>query len=781
MQTDRLLDSTAVTAPTITPASDGASRGANMSPEPTRARAAASGARNRLLIVSNRLPITVAEENGELGFHESMGGLVSGLSAYLESLKGSSFAKSDYVWIGWPGISVDEDKRDLLKEGASEFHAYPVFLTEEAMDKFYLGFCNSTVWPLFHYFPPYALFDRSYWQQYREVNQVYCDAIMQVLRPGDVVWVHDYHLMLLPKMLRQRSPDVPIGFFLHIPFPSFEIFCLLPAQWRAEILEGMLGADLVGFHTQDYTENFLRCALRVLGYEHNVGQMLVDGRLKRVETFPMGIDFDKFNRAARSSETNKLRNELAKTIRDSKVVLSIDRLDYTKGVINRLSGYELFLEQNPDWHGKVVLSMVVVPSRIGVDHYQQTKRSIDELVGKINGRFATVTWTPILYQYRFLPSAPLSALYTLSDVALVTPLRDGMNLVAKEYVASRPDQTGVLILSETAGAAKELAEAITIAPGYIEDIAAAIKEALEMPREEQTRRIRIMQTRLERYNVVRWAEDFIETLLSLQGAQAKFDFHYLLSDARERLVADFARARRRLLLLDYDGTLTPFVSVPTNARPSKELLQLLAQLIAPATDVVVISGRDRETVESWLGRLDLNLVAEHGAWLKPLGADWEMLKPLKNDWKPDLLPILEMYADRLPGSLVEEKQFSIVWHYRKADPELGAARARELVDDLVQFTANIDVQVLPGSKVVEVRNAGVDKGAASLRWLANPEYEFILAAGDDVTDEDLFKALPAPAYSIKVGMSRSYARFNLHGPAQLLDLLKELSNTLLRS
>jgi trehalose 6-phosphate synthase/phosphatase len=733
----------------------------------------------RILIVSNRLPITVEEKEGQLEFQVSAGGLVSGLSAYLDSLKGSSFTKFDYIWVGWPGSVVpNKIKEELRSKALTEFNACPVFLSERAMDKFYQGFCNKTIWPLFHYFPSYAVYEEDYWIQYQRVNEIFCDAVMEIVKPDDIVWIHDYHLMLLPRLIRERMPHIPIGFFLHIPFPSFEVFRLLPGKWRREILEGLLGADLVGFHTHDYTQYFLRCVLRILGYDHSMGQILVSNYMVKAETLPMGIDFHRFYNASGSPEVQKEKDKPKNTLANLKVISSIDRLDYTKGTLNRLRGYEAFLDKNPQWHGRVVLVLVVVPSRIGVEHYQQMKRQIDELVGKINGRFSSINWTPILYQYKFLPFHPLVALYSLSQVALVTPLRDGMNLIAKEYVATRSDKTGVLILSEMAGASKELGEAIIINPSNVEEIADALKQALEMPEEEQIRRNEVMQIRLKRYDVVRWADDFIQVLLSLKEKQKRLDAKLLSPYVKKQLIEDFVKAERRLLLLDYDGTLVPFAGLPQMAKPNEELIEILKSFSDDQkTEVSLISGRDKDTLQNWFGTIDLKLIAEHGAWLKEKKEDWKMIKPLTNDWKPQILPILEMYADRLPGSFVEEKEFAIVWHYRRADPESASMRAKELVDDLVNFTANIDVQILQGSKVVEVRCAGVNKGIASMHFISKDNFDFVLAVGDDWTDEDLFKVLPETAYSIRVGLTQSYARFNLHSQIGVIDLLRELAQS----
>ena len=474
----------------------------------------------RLLIVSNRLPFTVVEKGRKLEFRETTGGLVSGLSAYLDSLRGLPLARTEHLWIGWPGVSIRKSMVDQLKHQALDsFRAFPVCLAEETMEKFYHGFCNKTIWPLFHYFPSYAAYDESHWAQYKIVNQMFCDAVIEIMQPDDLVWIHDYHLMLLPKMLKDRVSHASVGFFLHIPFPSYEICRLIPTEWRTEILKGLLGADLLGFHLPDYVQHFFRTASRFLELKRTRNSITIAGHKTTVKAFPMGIDFEKYHRAGMSPEMQQDRDALKKGLENSKTILSVDRLDYSKGVINRLEGYELFLEQNPVWHRKVVFTLIVVPSRIGVDHYQQTKIRIDELVGRINGQFGGTGWVPILYQYRFLPFHPLVALYTASDVALVTPLRDGMNLVAKEYVASRTDHTGVLILSEMAGAVRELKEAIIINPNNNQNIADALKQALEMPLHEQRRRNRVMQARLKRNTVVRWAENFLETLQDTKSMQ----------------------------------------------------------------------------------------------------------------------------------------------------------------------------------------------------------------------------------------------------------------------
>ena len=730
----------------------------------------------RLLIVSNRLPVTISREKGDFIFQQSAGGLATGLKSFLRQPGKPPAGKLKYLWVGWPGISVsDKQESDGLKKKLRQMNHWPVFLSETEMENFYHGFCNKTIWPLFHYFPSFVEYKKEYWLDFIKVNRIFADALLEIVQEDDTIWVHDYHLMLLPRLLREKFPGLKIGFFLHIPFPTFEIFRLLPGEWRREILRGILGSDLIGFHTNDYTQYFLRCALRILGLEHDMGRIMLVDRPVLVDTFPMGIDFQSFHKSAKNAQVKKERARLKKEFKKTRTILSIDRLDYSKGIINRLQGYELFLEQNPDWREKTQLVMVVVPSRAGVSHYLRTKKQIDETIGKINGKYATLTWTPIRYQFRALSFPSLAALYSECDVALVTPLRDGMNLVAKEYVASKSADAGVLILSEKAGAAEELGEAIVINPFYIEEIAAAIREALAIPAAEQLKRLKVMQGRLQRYDVFTWVKDFMEHLDLIKEAQKRVVTR-ILDGYRESLLAHYRQAKKRLLYLDYDGTLVPIVRHYSQAAPDPEILKLLEEFCAVEKNrLVIVTGRDRKTISDWIGIANCSFIAEHGAWIKDRDQDWMQLKPLAAEWKEQITPILETYADRLPGSFIEEKEFSLTWHFRNTDPELGVLRAKELMDYLINLTANKDLQVLQGKKVVEIRNAGINKGLSASYWLEKKEFDFILAAGDDWTDEDLFKALPETAYSIKVGLSSSLARFNVINYQDIRKLIKELN------
>jgi trehalose 6-phosphate synthase/phosphatase len=733
----------------------------------------------RLVIASNRLPFTVSMEGGVPKFAPSAGGLATGLWSYLERARADESRRLDFLWVGWPGTNIAPDQEAAVRKfGESHYNASPIFLPEESMDRFYLGFCNRTLWPLFHYFTTLVRFEEEHWEEYVRVNHAFAEALKSVLKPDDMLWIHDYHLLLLPRLIREIYPEMPMGFFLHIPFPSFEVFRLLPRTWRTEIIEGLLGANLIGFHTHDYTRDFLTSVLRTVGFEHHLGDLLLRDRIVKVDTFPMGIDFDRFAKAAVSPDTEARLSELRVQCKDLKVIFSVDRLDYTKGIINRLRGYELFLKRNPQWLGKVVFIVSVAPSRIGVRSYQAMKQELEETVGRIVGSYGTVHWTPLIYQFRSLPFEEILPLYRLCDVALITPLRDGMNLVAKEFIASRPCHKGVLILSEMAGAAKEMGEAIIINPFHLEDFARALESALTMPEEEQVRRNQLLQERLRRYDLNRWADEFVQGMVSTQKTEAARRARLLNGKAFTTLLQRYRAAKRRVLFLDYDGTLVPFAPTPREAQPDDQVLELLAKLTAdPATEVVIVSGRPRQDLEAWFGHLPLAMAAEHGVWLRDKGGDWRMLKQMTADWKDRVRPILQLYVDRLPGALLEEKDFSLVWHYRRADPEQASFRAKELLDDLADYTRNIDVQVLEGRKVVEVRNSGVNKGSAALEWLSTREPDFILGIGDDWTDEDLFRALPQSACTVRIGVAKTNALYYLNNHTAVQRLLREFAES----
>jgi trehalose 6-phosphate synthase/phosphatase len=724
---------------------------------------------SRLLIVSNRLPVTVGMDGETPSFSPSVGGLATGIAS-LETDK-------KRIWYGWPGIATNRlaDKTmRAITDGLKDHGCRPVFLTARDVQDFYFGFSNKTLWPLFHYFTHYASFDENFWKSYRLVNTKFCDAIVADAKPDDTIWVHDYQLMLLPKMLRENLPDATIGFFNHIPFPSFELIRLLP--WRTDILEGLLGADLVGFHEYDYVRHFLSSVYRILGYEPHLNQFRVGDRLVQADAIPMGIDYERF---AASGNQNGVRREIKKIQNHQhvRVILSVDRLDYTKGILLRLEAFDWFLRHHPEYRGEVTLVVVAVPSRTQVDAYNQLREDIEKIVGRINGEYGTIDWTPVSYMYRSLPFDQLAALYHVADIALITPLRDGMNLVAKEFVACQRDkkEQGVLILSEMAGAAAEMSEAVVINPHDKNSIVASLKQALEMPQAERRRRNDVMQGRLSRYTVGRWAGDFIHRLDDVKHKQRQLVTQHMTPSIRRKIESHFKKASRRLILLDYDGTLAPFVKNPNDACPDHELLSILKTLVtSPENEVVIISGRDRTILTQWLGDLNVNMVAEHGAFIRHQGKPWTSTLPEDDEWKDIVRPALELYVDRTPGSFIEEKTYSLVWHCRKSDPDLAKLRMQELKDAVVAMSKNLNLGVFEGNKIIEVKPTGINKGLGVQNWLTQEKWPFILAAGDDYTDEDMFHAVGEAGYTCKIGPGPSRARYRLNAVTEFRAFLKGL-------
>ncbi len=721
----------------------------------------------RIVIVSNRLPITIDRNQGELIYHPSAGGLATGL--------GSLDSNVERLWIGWPGKVVDNEKeKDLITDQFKSDGMYPVFLNEREIKLFYEGFSNKTIWPHFHYFTQYTTYDDNYWNEYKAVNEKFARVVASQIWPDDMVWVHDYQLMLVPGILRKHFPDLSIGFFLHIPFPSYEIFRTLP--WRKDLLNGVLGADQIGFHTFGYMRHFLSAAYRITGIEHSFGNLLVEGRSVKVDVFPMGIDYEKY--AFPNIEESE--SEEVQFIKDygqkRKLILSIDRLDYSKGIPERIRAYELFLEKNPEYRGVVTLMLVVVPSRANVDQYKSLKVEIDELVGRINGTYGTFNWIPIRYYYRSFAFESLVTMYQAAHIALITPLRDGMNLVAKEFVASKQDEKpGVLILSEMAGAAHELSDAIIINPKDQNDIEQALLKALTMPHDDQRKSLEEMQKRLKKYSVKHWANNFIKQQMEVKKFNQDRQTKLLSQESKDKLVKAYRESQSSLLLLDYDGTLVGFKSKPEDAFPDEQLVEELQKIHQTKnTTIVIISGRDRYTLEKWFGGLGIEIVSEHGVWLWD-GQQWNRNENVVDTWKPTVMPFLEDLAERTPGSFIEEKDYTLAWHYRQIDNDLGINRVREIRDELIYLTSNHNLQVLEGNKVVEIRNAGVNKGKAAELWLNKQEWNFIMAIGDDHTDEDTFLAMPTQAYTVKVGLNKTSAKYKVRSVEETRELISLLA------
>ncbi|RPD51651.1 bifunctional alpha,alpha-trehalose-phosphate synthase (UDP-forming)/trehalose-phosphatase [Paracnuella aquatica] len=730
---------------------------------------------NRLIIVSNRLPYSIERNGDEVQLRQSSGGLVSAIKSFFEKDDPQTQQFDERIWVG-TFDAPEEDWYKVLEQGglSTTFNIEPVFTDKDTYDEFYNGFSNSTLWPLFHYFPSIVTYERSQFDAYMRINALFAQKIKEIYRPGDVVWIHDYQLMALPAMVRKAIPDVQLGFFLHIPFPSYEIFRLMPTDWKMALLQGLLGADLIGFHTHDYVQHFIHSVKMALKVESQYNTIYYGNRTIKSDLFPIGIDFEKFRKTVKEESVVDLSNKLQERYGYRKIIFSVDRLDYTKGLNYRLNAYESFLETYPEWQQKIVFVFTVVPSRDLIPTYVERKRQIEEKVSTINGRFSTLDWQPILYRYNHISFEELCALYLTADIALITPLRDGMNLVAKEFVACCEDK-GVLILSELTGAASELAEALQVNPTDTTEVMAAIQQALAMPPHEQIARIKGMQRRLSEYNVQTWIHDFLAQLQQAREMQEKNRIRLLDPLAINRMLDDYANAQKRCIMLDYDGTLAPIVRLPSMAAPGGDLLEVLSALsAAEENELIIISGRDATTLQEWLGHLPLTLVAEHGACIRFHGGEWQTLVTQPDDWKAQIRPILELFVNRCPNSFIEEKKNTLAWHYRNTDPDLGFNRSRELRNSLLQLTTNTPLHVVDGNKVIEVRLLGVDKGSTALNLINQFKPEFTLCIGDDTTDEDMFKALKDDAYTIKIGRGNTAARYSMGAQMDVLPLLRQL-------
>jgi trehalose 6-phosphate synthase/phosphatase len=708
----------------------------------------------RLLLVSNRLPIVATRTPDGLRATRSCGGLATGLGAWHQ--------RSDNLWIGWPGdlsdatpAEIEVFGHDLHKQGI-----VPVHLTAEHVDRYYDGFANRVLWPLFHYLTDRVPVDADGWDAYVAANERFADVVAEHYASGDVIWVHDYQLMLLPGMLRQRLPEARIGFFLHIPFPSSEVFRVLP--WRREILDGLLGADVIGVHTFAYMRHFMASLLHVAGVEAEVDRVRVDGREVKVGVFPMGIDAAAFAAMARQPDVAARVEEIRRDAGGRRILLGVDRLDYTKGLSRRLEAFDRLLQRHPELRDTVRYIQVAVPSRSSVDAYRQFRREIEERVGRINGAHATLKTLPVHYIHQSVSPTDLVALYQAADVMLVTPLRDGMNLVAKEFAASRIDEDGVLLLSEFAGAAAELHGALCVNPYDVDAVSAAMVQALGMSAPERRARMRAMRQRVIANDVDGWAGRFLDEMNIVRPrtrASAALPEPALVS-----VVSAAQQAGPLRLLLDYDGTLVPLARSPELAQPDRDLLGLLEALTAvPQVEVDVVSGRSHELLEKWFGRLPMSLWAEHGFWhRRGPGQAWQSALPAAPDWMRRVRPILEQFVATTPGTHIEVKSASLAWHFRTAPRDFGLRQAHELRMLLGDLLSNQPLEVLEGKKVIEVRVSGISKGMVGA--LVTEEMAAgttVVAIGDDVTDEELFRSLPPTAVSAAVGARRSMARFQV--------------------
>jgi trehalose 6-phosphate synthase/phosphatase len=724
----------------------------------------------QVLIVSNRLPMSVKKVAGKLEFKPSIGGLATGLSSYVKGRKS--------IWVGWPGIASEElnaQEKQTITSHLAKHNCYPIFLTKHQVEDYYNGYSNSILWPVFHNMTLGKSTDADqerWWKAYRAVNSIFLDTILSLAQQGSTIWVHDYQLLLLPEMLRAKHVDGHIGFFLHIPFPDFKTFSKI-AQTK-QLLKGMLGADLVGFHTTSYSENFIEAC-----QESNLGiagskQIILETRTIHVTNFPIGIDYEKYAQASKLKSVKLAVKRYRKKYGHRKMIVAVDRLEPSKGLTERLKAFRDFLEANPRFRNKVTMVMVAAPSRMDLPVYQQLKVRLEKLSQEINKKYGTSHWQPVDFINDSLPFEEVNALYQLADIAFIAPLRDGMNLVAKEFVASK-HKNGILILSQTAGASEELREALLVDPKKPSTVVAALSQAMSMPKRELRSRLKSMQQQTSTNTIHTWASGFVKTLQQpVVGVHTRT---HALKDAHlKRLLADYHSTQKHLILLDYDGTLIPFMENFKVTKPPKKIMNIMRSLAAnPANEIVIISGRQAADLEEWFGKLDIHLVAEHGAVIKKAGAkNWKNIENVNTEWKKMILPILEKYTTKTPHAMIEIKPHSLVWHYR-GSPSYAAQKNAVIIKRVLKpLLKKYAIQIYQGNKILEIKDPQINKGNAVHHWLS-PSHDFILAIGDDYTDEDLFESLSNTAYTIKVGSGRTKAAYRLKSVNEVTAFLEKLN------
>ncbi|KAI8149805.1 glycosyltransferase family 20-domain-containing protein [Fennellomyces sp. T-0311] len=708
----------------------------------------------RIINVTHQIPFEIKHTGStwSLAPRRGHGAMYAGI----ESLR----QEWDTLHIGWTGEiykhsspeatsaevvrSVTDDDKTVLADELKRQHAcIPLFLDSESVAGHYDGYCKTMLWPLFHYLlwndATDGRLERTQWEAYAAVNQKYADLVVQQYRDGDIIWVHDYHLLLVPALVRERLPKARIGLFVHAPFPSSEIFRCLPK--RQEILKGMLGANLVGFQTYSYSRHFISTCTRVFGFESTPDGIDGGGHFCHVGTFPIGIDVDRVDRMRLDNTVQVKMKAIAEMYTGKKIIVGRDKLDLVKGVIQKLAAFEKFLMDYPEWRDKVVLIQVTDGS---TSDSSKLESKVSDIVAHINGTYGSLEFTPVHHYHHHVQSDELYALLSIADAALITAVRDGMNTTSLEYIMCQQEKHGPLILSEFTGTAGSMSSALMVNPWDYAGLAKAINDALLMSDEEKLSRHLQLLDHVKSHTASFWARSFIKVLLQSIAISEQSSYTPLLR--REYAAQKYNAAERRLLCFDYDGTLAPICKLPSAAVPPPDMLEALEKLCAdPKNDVWVISGRDEAALDKWLGHIDgIGLSAEHGCFMKyPHSSKWfNLTEHIDMGWKHDVIDIFTYYTERTSGSFIEHKRCSITWHYRLADPEYGAFQAKECQNHLENaILSKLPVEVLVGKKNLEVRPTSINKGEIVKRLLGAEQYDFVMCCGDDKTDEDMFKRL----------------------------------------
>lgn len=724
------------------------------------------------IFISNRLPYSVNEQTSEV--KRGSGGLVSALlDVNLDE---------PFLWLGFESSQKSiELINEHAKNNSEKLIPKPIYIDSKLYDLYYNKFSNDVLWPLFHYEGRHTKFTNESWLAYKEANTLMAESVSKIANPNDTVWIHDFHFFLLPEILKKLRPDLKIGFFLHIPFPSSEIFRQLPI--REELLRGICGCDLIGFQEHSYLRHFTVCLGAFLGVDSTFFKVDLGSHTLHLGVYPISIDTLNFKKKAQSFEVEDRTEKLKKKIQSNFLILGVDRLDYIKGVELKLKGFYRALQKYPELIGKANLMQIAIPTRAKVPAYSSLKREVEQLVGQINGEFGKPDYTPVMYIYNSVSEKDLLALYRRAECLLITSKRDGMNLVAMEYVMSQNlNSPGTLILSEFTGAASLLGSAQIINPWNEEAIADAIYNGFSMPLLKKRKVLSDLQYFLSQYSASQWANSFLKDLKSYTTQKTQQSSKLIYAN-RNSWDDDFQKLlfQRKLeyLFLDFDGTLVPLQSLPHQAQISSDVLEILTK-INNHVKVAIISGRPKKFLDKQFKDQPFLLAAEHGVFFRSNKERWKsrVTSDLKT-WYHEVENVMSDYSRRVPLSFVEKKEASIAWHYRESPSGFANYQAKRLLDELQISMANLPVSFMAGSKIIEARSIECNKGNF-IRWQLsnsslNQENYLIMALGDDKTDEDMFKALnQTNGISIKIGMEDTMAKFRISSQHQVFHFLKEL-------
>ncbi|KAI4145844.1 MAG: hypothetical protein LQ340_006143 [Diploschistes diacapsis] len=671
-----------------------------------------------------------------------------------------------------------------------------IVLTDQARWRRY---AEHELYTLFHYKqtePAEIRADRKRWKDYCRLNQKFADKIVEVYKPGDIVWVHDYHLMLLPSLLRQRLPNVYIGFMLHVPFPTSELVKCLSR--RKEILEGVLGANMIGFQAYSYSRHFASCCSRILGFEAVPAGVDAYGAHIAMDVFPIGIDAAAIASSAYGdNEIDRLVRRIRLQYPGQKIIVGRDRLDTVRGVAQKLEAYDKFLERYPEWQGKIVLIQVTSPTSIEEqkeDAGNRIANKVEDLVAKINGAYGGLEYNPVYHYPQYISRDEYYALLRVADVALITSVRDGMNTTSLEYVVCQKENHGSLILSEFSGTAGMLHHAIHINPWDYGGVADSIQKALTMSPRERAIQHKKMYKHVTTHTITEWTKTYLGRLL----VNLAFFNQSIATPALDKasLLACYRRAKRRLFMFDYDGTLTPIVKDPQAAIPSDRIIRTIKSLTKDKrNNVWIISGRDQAFLDEWMGHIsELGLSAEHGSFVRqPEHDDWQNLtESLDMSWQKEVMDVFQHYTERTQGSFIERKRIALTWHYRRSDPEYGTFQAQECRKHLENTVVKkYDIEVMRGKANLEVRPRFVNKGEIAKRLVAEygpgkeEQPDFVFCTGDDSTDEDMFRALRGTdlpkdqVFSVTVGASskQTLAGWHLLEPRDVIATIALLNGS----